>query len=488
MGRPLAGGRDRAVTREPAAGPGAAATTWSHAGFVGSLGVGRRDITPPAGIFFRSWGPATLDIPRGVHRPLTLTALALRAPQEEPLVLIAADLGWWQQIEDERHVRGALLDALGLPEERVLVNLSHTHSGPSLCSAEAHQPGGQLIGPYLDTVRDAAIAAAGEAIETAAPGRLDWASGLCDLAVNRDLPVGDRYLVGFNPEGEADATLLVGRVCNAQGALVATLVNYACHPTTLAWQNELISPDYVGAMREVVEAATGGAPCLFLQGASGELAPREGYVGDPAVADRHGRRLGHAAVSTLTGMLAPGTALAFTHTVESGAPLAMWEAVPQGGDGRLAAAGLRVPVELKQVATIEELRRRWSTIDERSLRERLTRARRVREIYASVTDPVQPAWVWRLGGALLVAHPGEAYSLFQQRLRARRPGTAVVVLNVTNGPGWLYLPPREAYATDRYSVWQTVLAAGSMERLEEACSREIDALLALPAGAAGEDA
>jgi hypothetical protein len=75
---------------------------WSHPGFAGAVGVARRDITPPPGIFFRCWGPATLDVPRGVHRPLTLTALALIDEGEPPLVLVAADLGWWQQVEDEQ--------------------------------------------------------------------------------------------------------------------------------------------------------------------------------------------------------------------------------------------------------------------------------------------------------------------------------------------------------------------------------------------------
>ena len=63
------------------------------------------------------------------------------------------------------------------------------------------------------------------------------------------------------------------------------MVNYACHPTTLAWQNTLISPDYVGAMREVV-GSRHDAPCLFLQGASGDVGPRVGFVGDTEQAAR----------------------------------------------------------------------------------------------------------------------------------------------------------------------------------------------------------
>src|SRR5205085_10153628 len=105
---------------------------------------------------------------------------------------------------------------------------------------------------------------------------LTWATGKCDLAANRDLPDPQqpRIICGYNPQKSADDALLVGRItAGSSGQTLATLVNYACHPTTLAWDNRLLSPDYVGAMREVVEAGSAGALCLFLLGASGELAP-----------------------------------------------------------------------------------------------------------------------------------------------------------------------------------------------------------------------
>jgi len=35
--------------------------------------------------------------------------------------------------------------------------------------------------------------------------------------------------------------------------------------------------DYYGAMREIVERDTGGAPCLFLHGASGDIRPLRSY-------------------------------------------------------------------------------------------------------------------------------------------------------------------------------------------------------------------
>ena len=42
------------------------------------FGVARRDVTPPAGIYARSWGAATHEIAEGIHRPFTATAAVLR--------------------------------------------------------------------------------------------------------------------------------------------------------------------------------------------------------------------------------------------------------------------------------------------------------------------------------------------------------------------------------------------------------------------------
>src|SRR5690606_41885264 len=134
--------------------------------------------------------------------------------------------------------------------------------------------GVELIQQYLRQLKAKAVYAIREALQNATTSVLDWRYGTCDLATNRDLPMPheNRVVVGFNPQSEADHTLLVGRIADMEGNAIATIVNYACHPTTLAWDNQLLSPDYIGAMRELVEHQAGGR-VLFLQGASGELTP-----------------------------------------------------------------------------------------------------------------------------------------------------------------------------------------------------------------------
>lgn len=444
---------------------------YSHPGFEGRIGVTREDITPPVGIYARNWGAALHDAAEGIHRPLTATAIAMQADaQAPPLVLVSLDLGWWRSSRDERILREVLLEALDLPAERIMLSFTHTHSGPVLCREDADKPGGELIAPYLDFLRDTVLRAIRSAQSSAVPAVLEWSYGKCGLAQNRDLrdDVRSRFLCGFNPLGGADDTLLVGRASTLDGRSLATLVNYACHPTTLAWQNRLLSPDFVGAMRELVEANTGGAPCLYLQGASGELAPREQYTADIGIPDSHGRQLGYAVLSTLSGMLPARTILTFGAAVESGASLAIWQRERGGAPNSAAAIRADVDLPLKLMPSVAELNSQIATCDDRVLLERLNRKRRIREGVGDGDTAAMPVWIWQVGDALLIGHPNEAYSLLQTELRRRFPGKAIAVMNVVNGH-FGYLPPAHLYGEDLYPVWQTPFGPGSLEKLIEAC-------------------
>jgi len=458
--------------------------------FHGFAGVATRDVSPPLGIRARNWGPADWDAAEGQHRAMTLTAVALASAGGEPVVAISVDGTWWRRVDDEAGVRHRVLDALGLPAERLLISLSHTHAGPVLCAGDADLPGGDLVPGYLEALADAAVAAGREALDALCPAVLEWATGRCALAADRELLVeapgeGPRPVIGWSPDVAADDTVLVGRLTavgpgeGAPGRALATVVNYACHPTTLAWQNRLVSPDYVGAMRDLVQAAT-GAPVAFLQGASGELAPRQQYTGDLAVADRHGEALGHAVLAALAELPPPGTSLELTRVVESGAPLGLWEPFPRAGSTTLAVVQDDVELDLRDLPSMTELEAGWADIDPRSRDERLRRARNLRDGYVTGPTVRHPAWVWQVGDALVVAHPGEAYSRLQRTLRAHAAGRPVVVANLTNGPGFVYLPTDVAYERGAYQAWQTPLAPGSLARLEAHAGRLIDTLLGTP--------
>ena len=456
------------------------ALRYSESAFQGQIGVARRDITPPVGIRDRLWGAVVNDVYEGIHRPLTVTALALlQRDLRERVVLICLDLGGWQTTDEEWALRGAVLDATGLSEASLMVCCSHTHAAPSLSLEGIDVPGGDLVAGYANSVRTAAVDVAKQALDTAVPGILTFANGSCSLAQDRDLDLGDTYACGFNPKGSPDSTVVVGRATDLSGRPLATVVNYACHPTTLAWQNHLVSPDYVGAMRETVEQATDDVPCLFMQGASGDLGPRLQYTDDVRVADANGRQLGLSVLAALAGMLNPGRTLDFAGVVESGTKLAVWEQVERSVPQEIAASKILVSVPLKDIEEWRAVEEAWKELPSNVRAERARRRTYLRREIER--DPKIPVWVWIIGDAVLVAFPHEAYSQIQQRLRAAFEERVVVFANLTNGAGIGYLPVRGAYASpDIYQSWQTPYAPGALEILEDAIVAKLESVLSAP--------
>ena len=441
------------------------------------VGVATRDVTPPVGIYARSWGAATHEVAEGIHRPFAATAavFAPLAGDEPTLALVGVDLGWFQYLPDERRLRASVASAAGLDEAALLINMSHTHAGVNLNSQLQDKRGGELIQPYLDHLTAQVAAAVREAQGALAPAWVTYGSGRCALATNRDFwdEGAQRYAAGYNPGASADDTLLVARVTGDDGEPRAALFNYACHPTTLAWENRQLSPDYIGAAREVLERAF-DVPALFLQGASGELAPRDDYVGDTAVADRNGRILGHAAAAAIESLPPPGTQFVYTGIVASGANLGTWEYRPcddaqvQAAE-QLAARMSHVELRRKEeLGVVESL----STPDSVQEQEKALRRRFLSEALGDSPVYAMPIWAWRLGEALLVAIPNEPYSVLQTELRRRFAGTPVLVLGVTNGTMG-YLSPEETYGTGLYQEQQSPFAPGCLEQTIEAAGRAL---------------
>jgi hypothetical protein len=376
-------------------------------------------------------------------------------------------------------LRQPLLETYGLDESQVMVCLSHSHATPSMAAADVSRPGGELIPAYAAHVVQQLQDAADQAVKSQIPATMTWRYGKCDLATNRDFPdpQGGRTLTGWNPKLPADDTLLVGRVTRDEDdKVLATVVNYACHPTTLAWENRLVSPDYVGAMREVVEGQTAGSPCLFLQGASGDLAPAYQYTGDVSVADQHGRRLGHAVISTLLGMTPPNTTLAYQGAVESGAVLAVWKPKPIEADRTLASIRLEMSLPLKARPTLEEQDEQIRQCQDRALTERLVRSRRRLEFFKDMDRCPVSLYAWRIGSALLLSHPLEAYSAWQVRLRQQQPGRAIAAINLANG-ALGYVVPEAQCDPGLYAWWQTLFGKESFDLLTQASQAAMNQLL-----------
>ena len=463
---------EMASTDSPNASLTPGVTHWREAMSSLRAGVSQREFTPQVGIASGIWGASKKSRSESVHIGLFLTAIAREGSDKRRSFIVGIDLCVLGCAECADDMLNRIAKGVGVSRDQILFSSSHTHAVPMPCIHRARNAGSELVPDFREAIIKNTIDACIDAASKIADVDITWGYGHCDLAVNRDLPCGSAEVVAFNPEIIADDTVTVGRVSTRDGKIIATIANYACHPTTLAWENMAISPDYVGMARKLVEAET-GAPMLFLQGASGELSPRNQYSGDTALADRNGAILGHAIISTLKAMQSPGCGLRWNGIVESGALLGEWHEEKVSGSSQAKEIRIDVPVRVKEWKSIEQLREEWAGIDADALEERISRATRLRIGYESGAEVTHPVWIWQWGEAIFVAQPGEAYSYIQTELRKRNPGRIIFVVNLTNAPGLFYLPIRTAYNAPAYQAWQTLLAPGCIEAVTDQVDKEL---------------
>lgn len=467
------------------------------------VGIARADVTPPVGIYHRAWGAAAHDRAEGVHRPLTATALYC-APCDvdtaDGVCFVALDhcLFWTAEM---RQLLVTAAETAGVDSDRIFVCFSHTHAAGLLGWERQHEPGGELIPGYLQQLAQTIGQLIRQAWQSAQSVWVVFGEGRSTLAGHRDYfdDESGQYVCGFNPDGLADDRVLVGRISDGQGNPVAVLVNYACHPTTLAWQNRLISPDFVGALRETVERET-AVPCLFFQGASGDIGPREGFVSDPHIADRNGRQLGYAVLEALCDLPPPGKRFVYTGPVVSGATIGTWGYAPIA-DEQVRRAGvwyhrnvpIRLPIrsDLPDRRTVadqlshwqqreQELRRSGDTVGAAEARAQAERARRMLTRLENLGDGSTfqlNAHIWRLGEAVWVALNGEYYNVLQRRLRAAFSASPIWVLTLVNGSDIWYVPDANSYGKGIYQERTSIVEKGSLEKIIEELEKNISELL-----------
>ena len=237
----------------------------------------------------------------GVTLDLYAKTLVMEDASKHLLAIITLDL-----IGVPKSMRESLATSLaqkhGIKPEFLLINASHTHSGPELRSTRTDvtdEPTRRAdeAAAYTAKLEDTLIGMIGDCIKRLEPARLHYSYARCGFAMNRRTPNPSK--TGFNnhpyPQGPVDHQVPVLRATDAAGKEIAMAFGYACHNTTLGLQQ--FNGDYAGYAQQAIESAHPGAVALFVNGCSGDQNPYP--RGKVEQAETHGRSLASAVDAAL---------------------------------------------------------------------------------------------------------------------------------------------------------------------------------------------
>lgn len=232
----------------------------------------------------------------GVSQKLHAKALALEDAWNTRMVFVTLDLiAVPRPIRDavERQVR----ERHGLPPEAILLNASHTHSGPAPYARGVSDPAYvEKATAYGRLLEERILQVIADALGRVEPATLHYTRARAAFAMNRRLRVGTEIRNSPNPDGPVDHDVPVLRVMGANKKLKALLFGYACHNTVTGFYT--INGDYAGYAQAYLEEAHPGATALFLMGAGGDQNPYPRHASLEQSA-QHGRTLANAVEAAL---------------------------------------------------------------------------------------------------------------------------------------------------------------------------------------------
>lgn len=368
-------------------------------------GVASVVITPKQPMWMAGFAVRTRPSEGTLH-DLWAKALVLEDEGGNKVVLITTDLLGFPKAVSDR-VRNRLKERFGLSKARILLNSSHTHSGPVLPDALLDiypLDAAQLakISQYSATLEDQLVTLVGDAIKNKEPATLYAQNGVTRFQVNRRNNNAALLTRLTELQGPNDYVVPVIKVLNAAGKLKAVTFGYACHPTVLdlyEW-----SGDYAGFAQLELEKTYPGTTALFFQsaGADQNALPRHSVP----LARQYGRELAAAVERVLDEPMRELPARLTTAYSEVD----------------LALAKPPTEAELMVVAKSETpYQKRWA---ERML----AKLRRGEAFQTTYPYPVQ---VWQLGDLPVISLGGEVVVEYAIKLR-QIFGPETVVMGYSN--------------------------------------------------------
>jgi hypothetical protein len=371
-------------------------------------------------------------------------------------------------------MRTQVAQALNIPITHVLLNTSHTHSGvatPEYMPDSEEQI--ELKKRYRGALIRGVVEAALEADHSLQPARIGAGWGECQIGVYRREFRAGRDMLGSVPGHPIDPSVGVIRVDDLEGHPLALIFRYSCHPVTMGPRSAVVSADFPGAARQVLEQCLGGK-AIFLQGCGGNINPAVGMGYEIDCRDtknRVGMTLGAEALKVAASIrtnLRPGVRRQLGNIPNI--LFTPWEPVEGDTCTYLGAAERVISLEYSDLPSLPEaeaIRTRWQqTVSERRQSNTQEWELRVAEKYEQwsrvLVDAVMhghPACdlfvqAIRVNDILIVGLNAEVFFETGLAIRSQSPFNDTFVLGYTNGTIG-YLPRQEDYPPDGWSLYES---------------------------------
>jgi len=257
------------------------------------VGVAQVVITPEGNMWMAGYAGRKKPA-EGKVQDLFAKALAFEDAEGTRQVLVTTDLiGILPSLRTS--IETQVMATHQLPPEALLMNASHTHSGPEYRARAGRE---QEAADYTAFLEERLMSLIGAALADLKPAQVSWNRARAGFAMNRRLPTATGYQNSPNPDGPVDHEVPALQVLSPEGEQRAVLFGYACHNTCLG-EYEYCG-DYAGFAQEYLAEHRPGFVALFMNGCSGDQNPyprRSEVV--PGVsgldlAKMHGRALANA--------------------------------------------------------------------------------------------------------------------------------------------------------------------------------------------------
>lgn len=277
------------------------------------VGLARVNITPEEPVWLYGYAGKNRFRPfSDVLDEIYAQAMAVEDASGDRAVLIAADLCVLRQAEEVLLTK-RIMDRTGLARRQILLNWSHTHSGPMIGDSDVNRypisaEDKQRTMAYTERLADKLATVVAAAISDVKPARLSFGVGEAEFVKSRrQYDEHGKYRgMGPNPNQPADRSVPVLRIDAPDGTPRAVLFGCACHAVTLDGQSNRLSGDYPALARQGIEQRLPGVPAMFVAGCGADANPDpRGGAEQEQWVRRHGQRLAEEVCRVAAGPLRP---------------------------------------------------------------------------------------------------------------------------------------------------------------------------------------